>query len=319
MRLLAASWLCGLSLGLSACFSSKPEAEFILTESALLSLSFAHHQPGALLGGLYNGGSYWNLNVQEPIYIWNHQSQLVSDIVASRISHDDRFAVTAEPYTWVHWSLATGEATGFWHSNARIHDIALSGDGLFVGLALNDASIRLVDARAGILLTTLRHQGPVRSLAFSQDGQWLISGSEDFSARLWSTQDGEQALRIDHRNQVTHVNISDSGRLGLTVSPGDDTSVWDLESRRKLWDLNTRRSAVSSSLFIGERYLLLGTRTHLVLLYDLQTGNIVQQWRLPSQTFGRYRSQEVMALGALGNHLWAGSSDGRIFYLQELL
>lgn len=310
-------WLI-LSLLLVGCWAERPEASFTATDDSYLSVSFAHNQPLAMTGHLFLGGALYNINQQEPVFIWNHQADQASDIVASAISRNDRFVLTAEPYTWVHWSVSSGEASGYWHSNARIHDVALDGSGLFAALALNDATVSFIDVRAGLLLHRFRHQGPVRSVAIDQQGQYLLSGSEDQTARLWRLDTADEIRQLPHRNQVRHVNLSPSGQLGLTYANGDGIQIWNWQSEQRMWHLSARHGHLSSSHFIDDQWLLVGTRTGQVLLYDLKSGKIERRWRIPSSTFSRYRSQQVMAVGAMGRQLWAANSDGRLLYLGTL-
>ena len=315
---LARLWALVMSIFVLGCWADKPVQSFVTTDDSFLSLSFAHQHPWALTGNLFLGGALFEVNQQEPIFIWNHLADQTSDILSSSISLNDRFALTAEPYSWVHWSLTSGEATGYWHSSSRIHEVALDGSGMFAALALNDATINYVDVRAGLLLHRFRHQGPVRSVAIDAQGLWMISGSEDQTARLWRLDTAQEQWRMEHRNQVRHVNLSPSGNLALSYANGDGLQIWLTEEQLQLWHFRNRHGHLSSSHFIDDQRLLVGTRTGQVLLYDLSQGQIKDRWRIPSSTFARHRSQAILAVGALGDQLWAASSDGRMHYLGSL-
>ncbi len=68
--------------------------------------------------------------------------------------------------------------------------------------------LRLWEAGSGRELRQFTgHQASVRSVAFSPDGSWLASGSDDNTVRLWSTATGAMDLVLlttdDSENQRT--------------------------------------------------------------------------------------------------------------------
>ena len=107
---------------------------------------------------------------------------------------------------------------------------ALSPGGLLVATGgTNENPIKIWDAETGALEVTLEgHEKGVLSLAFSPDGNTLVSGSYDDTARLWDAETGESklALKEDDLKTVFAVAVSPDG---ATVATG--TYHWI-----KLWD-----------------------------------------------------------------------------------
>lgn len=74
------------------------------------------------------------------------------------------------------------------------------------------------------------HTGPIQSLAMSNDGRWLLSGSADRKARLW-VMDGpiESVELFGHEGAVTAVLITPDGRYAVTAGEDAAVALWDVQ------------------------------------------------------------------------------------------
>ena len=76
------------------------------------------------------------------------------------------------------------------HTNF-VYPVAYSRDGQWIASGSWDGTVRLWDAQTGGDCAVLRHLGVVRSLAFSPDSSWLVSGGDaDDRLRLWDVATG---------------------------------------------------------------------------------------------------------------------------------
>ncbi|MGB3671763.1 MAG: WD40 repeat domain-containing protein, partial [Phormidesmis sp.] len=103
------------------------------------------------------------------------------------------------------------------------------------------------------------HTSWVRSVQFSPDGAWLISGSDDGNVRVWSVATFTcQQILCQSSDRIRSIAISPDGRLFATG--GDDCQIrlWDMQTYTLLETLPTQQSRIWSVAFQqwGHRLLL---------------------------------------------------------------
>ena len=119
------------------------------------------------------------------------------------------------------WDVKNGVAKGVINPRAgRVNAVAFGGSSRRVAVAGDTLTIRQAD---GALLELRGHHGPVLCVAFSTDGQLLISGGNDNTVRMWRTADGEMLSSFEgHTARVTAVAVTPDGLTAFSGS-GDGT------------------------------------------------------------------------------------------------
>jgi hypothetical protein len=93
----------------------------------------------------------------------------------------------------------------------------------------------------------LRHDDRVNHVAFSPDGQMVLTASQDRTARLWKATTGEPAMRpLTHGGNVTQASFSPDGRRVATASSDYTARVWDGQTGDPV------TSPLKHSLFVSE-------------------------------------------------------------------
>ena len=78
--------------------------------------------------------------------------------------------------------------------------------------------------------------GSVRGLAISSDGEWMVTGSDDETAKVWSMATGRELLTLrGHTEDIVAARFSPDGRRILTSSSHE----------AKLWEANTGREMLT--------------------------------------------------------------------------
>ena len=161
------------------------------------------------------------------------------------------------------------------------------------------------------------HDGPVRSVAFSPNGQLVASGGDDNAIRLWDVATGEvsQVLR-DHGNAVHSVAFSPDGKFVLSGGQeknDNQVRLWNLAGYQEVRVLHAtvlagHDDAVLSARFSPDgRQIVTASRDRTASLWDVDSGDRVRQFE---------EGHEFLATSAVffpdGRRLATGAGDNSV-------
>ena len=72
----------------------------------------------------------------------------------------------------------------------------------------------------------MSHEASVNSVAFSPDGKYLATGSDDKTAGVWEVTTGKQIARMSHKSPVCSVAFSPDGKYVATASEDKTARFW---------------------------------------------------------------------------------------------
>ena len=162
-----------------------------------------------------------------------------------------------------------------------LNDADFSPDGRFVAGAGAGTShtVQVWDVKTGIPVFTLRHNGPVLSVAYSPNGRFIGTGSADGTARLWNAADGQSLAMFRHPSGVSRgddvqmVSFSPDSTRFLTVGGDRFARLFDVSQPEKDPLLLDHRDQVNTARFSHSgRTIATGGANNFARIWDASTG-----------------------------------------------
>lgn len=157
------------------------------------------------------------------------------------------------------------------------------------------------------------HWDAITTLSISPDSSTLVSGSRDFTLKVWSLKTGQLLNTLsEHYEPVVSSHIMNDGQSLISSSISGKVLQWDLSTA------TLRRSFVNYTAMRPEggiRTTVIDPKTRImassawggsILLYNLKTDKVT---RIPSQLMA---SEQTMVLSPDAKSLVTSNSDGQI-------
>lgn len=207
----------------------------------------------------------------------------------------------------IFWDLETGEETRRWPCWGWEHEaIALHPDGASLVLAGN-GYVQIWDVAAGTLRTTLGRGGAhVTALAFTPDGRWLLTGTQEGAIEVWDFAAGLQSDDdCPHGHSIT--TLVTHGPRALTGDTGGGVVLWDLDAPGPLGVLDVEREANGRAMALGDDVALTAESGGFAV-WDVKSGELRRRARYEDAD-ALHTPHALVALAdgrALIGHLGAG-------------
>ena len=123
----------------------------------------------------------------------------------------------------------------------------------------------------------LRHADVVSAASFSPDGHWVVTASEDKTARVWDPASGRPIGEpMHHDGRVLAASFSPDGRWVVTASEDKTARVWEAASGRPVSEPLRHHGAVRAASFSPNgRWVLTMSDDQTARVWDAATGRSV--------------------------------------------
>lgn len=126
-----------------------------------------------------------------------------------------------------------------------------------------DGSTRPDDPR------TVQQPGGVNHLAFSADGRYLASASDDKTARIWDLEARQEVGRFTHDSSVHAVAFSDDGARLASASHDNTARLWDIVTGREIARITHNAGVDKVALSSDGRFMASASGDHSVRLLQI--------------------------------------------------
>jgi uncharacterized delta-60 repeat protein len=126
-------------------------------------------------------------------------------------------------------------------------------------------------------ISSIAHHGSVRSVAFSPDGKYVVSGSFDKTARVWEAETGKEIARMTHEDGVNSVAFSPDGKYVVSGSADRTARVWEAATGQEVARM-THEGGVTSVAFSPDGiYVVSGSLDTTARVWDAATGQEINR------------------------------------------
>ena len=153
---------------------------------------------------------------------------------------------------------------------------------LVLASAGDSRAVRLWELQDDTVTTLGSHADTVNAVAFSPDGQLLATGGDDYVCKLWDISLKRRVATFEHivdrsRSQIKAVDFSTDGQLLATA--GIDVKLWDVQARTEIGIFEHGKWVMAVAFSPDGRLLATGDETGQVNVWDVQSQQIIFQFR----------------------------------------
>jgi WD40 repeat protein/energy-coupling factor transporter ATP-binding protein EcfA2 len=152
------------------------------------------------------------------------------------------------------------------------------------------------------------HESSVNSVAFSPDGQFIVSGSWDNTLLLWDIQGNRVGQPFQgHESSVISVAFSPDSKLIVSGSDDNTVRLWDIDGNSVGQPFRGHSASVNSVAFSPDGRLIVSVSSdNTIRMWDFDGKRVGQPFR------GHENSVNSVAFSPDGQFIVSGSSDNTV-------
>ncbi len=156
----------------------------------------------------------------------------------------------------------------------------ISSDGKYIVTISDDNRMLIRDMESKALIKEITGYGALVTIVFSDDNEYLVTGSPDGTIAAWTVATGTIVRSfIGHKGSIKALSIS-ADRKRIVSSCEDQTvRVWNVETGEQLFILNNENEQVDAlAIHPNSKTVVAGTIKGKAYIWDITNGNTVKSF-----------------------------------------
>jgi len=290
-----------------ACVWKVSNVEMIFCESSPTSVNDAVFSPDGEF--LVSGDSSGEVQIIRTAD-WSLQNTYQAGTIVWDLdigNHGKDIAVTRDDGRITILDIETGEEKYDLFVTGKIRIASFSPNGYYIAAGSSAGVVTLWNLETGgDPITSGRHKGEVRTLVFSPDSRYLVTGGEDGYAVAARTSDGRELYRLLHEDAVTDIAFNPKDSLWFaTVSNDRRIRLWDTPDGDERLRMSQDSYVQAVDISANGQWLATTGADRTVRVWNASTGT--EMFQIPLAGEG-----VVLGFGGEGDSLVAGDKTGDI-------
>lgn len=153
-------------------------------------------------------------------------------------------------------------------------------------------------------VSRMTHDDRVTSVAFSPDGRYVVSGSDDSTARVWQVSTGEEVARMiyERGGWVGAVAFSPDGEYVVSAGWDGSVRVWGASTGKEVARMEHEGPVIAVAFSPDGKYVVSGSWDGTARVWEAATGNEVARMTHDAEVLD-------VAFSPDGSYVVSGSND----------
>jgi len=160
------------------------------------------------------------------------------------------------------------------------------------------------------------HYATVKCVAFSPDGRFAATGSDDKTIKLWETEYGREIRSyLGNKGSVWNLEFSPDGKFLASIDGSYNLSLWEVETSKRIRLIEIPDDDILSVAFSPDgKYLVTGSENNHAIAWDIGNGSEIRRFNpeindIPMELKFKYPTAKSVEFSPDGKRLLTGSND----------